>query len=619
MSKSVPLVFTAGLAASLMLASLSATSVSSGTQTALVRLQPTTPGVAQIGHSHVTGTVLAGRMAALGNNAPNSVSGINTSTVGGASGVYGESSASYGVHGRNTNPQGIGVYGDVTTGGGGITVGVLGMTSSTSGRGVQGQSQATTGPGIGVIGYTYGDSGVGVYGWALSSVGTARGVYGLSSAGDGFGVRGIANAGYGTNWGGHFSNFSPAGGGGLAGIAQGGAGLTYGIYGENNSPAGYAIYGLETATTGNTAGVFGQSNSNQGRGVSGTGRTGVYGTSSSTFGSAVMGEHTATSGLSYGGRFSVNSVDGWGVRGEALAFGSAPNSYGGYFRNASQDGYGVYAEGGGGTGLTLSYGIYAKTTSRLGYGVFGIASDPTTSYTIGTYGESRSNSGYGMGAFVGSTTGPTVGIYAQSDSTSGLGVFGYSPATSGTGYGVIGRSNNAGSGYGLYAVGNTGATGTKSFRIDHPDDPENTYLLHYSSESPFPQNFYSGNVTTDAKGYGWVQLPAYFEKINTNVKYQLTVVDGENTDDFVLAKVALKVKDGRFLVRTNAPNVTVSWRVEADRNDEFVRLNPPKDERPKEGIERGTLQQPGLHGQPESKGTFTRRTFGASGSSQEKP
>src|ERR1700692_348210 len=79
----------------------------------------------------------------------------------------------------------------------------------------------------------------------------------------------------------------------------------------------------------------------------------------------------------------------------------------------------------------------------------------------------------------------------------------------------------AGSGsYGVFSNGNFGASGTKSFRIDHPSDPLHKFLLHYCSEGPEPLNIYSGNVTTDARGAAWVQLPAYFAEINKEPRYQ---------------------------------------------------------------------------------------------------
>src|SRR5439155_12595336 len=130
--------------------------------------------------------------------------------------------------------------------------------------------------------------------------------------------------------------------------------------------------------------------------------------------------------------------------------------------------------------------------------------------------------GRGTVGYATAGSGATYGVWGQSDSTSGRGVLGYASNGSGVPYGVLGQAGL--NGWAVYALGDFAASGTKSFRIDHPFDPENKYLLHYATESPSPQNFYSGNIVTDANGYAWVELPDYFAKINTNYKYQLTVI-----------------------------------------------------------------------------------------------
>ncbi|MFN8221396.1 MAG: hypothetical protein U0S12_14835 [Fimbriimonadales bacterium] len=108
----------------------------------------------------------------------------------------------------------------------------------------------------------------------------------------------------------------------------------------------------------------------------------------------------------------------------------------------------------------------------------------------------------------------------MSTASFGIALYGYAPASSGTNYGVIGDGVGNGTSYGLFSYGRTGASGTKSFRIDHPQDPTNKYLLHYSAEGPEPQNIYNGTVTTDEKGVAWVTLPSYYEEINKNPRYQ---------------------------------------------------------------------------------------------------
>lgn len=73
----------------------------------------------------------------------------------------------------------------------------------------------------------------------------------------------------------------------------------------------------------------------------------------------------------------------------------------------------------------------------------------------------------------------------------------------------------------MFSDGRLGASGTKSFMIDHPLDPENAVLYHYSTESPTPKNAYSGTVVLGANGSAWVTLPDYFESINANYTYQV--------------------------------------------------------------------------------------------------
>lgn len=117
--------------------------------------------------------------------------------------------------------------------------------------------------------------------------------------------------------------------------------------------------------------------------------------------------------------------------------------------------------------------------------------------------------------------------------------------------------------------GDLNVGGTKNFRIDHPEDPENKYLIHAAIESNEVLNMYSGNVTTDNSGNAIVKLPQYFELINTDYRYQLTVIG-----DFVQAIVSKKIKNNTFEIKTDKPNTEVSWQVSAKRNDKYMREHP---------------------------------------------
>jgi hypothetical protein len=278
--------------------------------------------------------------------------------------------------------------------------------------------------------------------------------------------------------------------------------------------------------------------------------------------------------------------------------GTGSNIIGGENASTTNGSSAILGSSSAGTGST--YGVYGESFSTEGAGVYGYAPAASGS-NYGGYFRSNSTSGRGVYGVVNSVSGTNYGVYGLSTSTSGRGVFGWAGATSGTIYGVYGQANPLAGGYAVYALGDMGASGTKPFRIDHPFDPENKYLLHYASESPMPQNFYLGNVVTDAEGYAWIELPNYFAHVNVNFKYQLTVVDDPDSAGFVIAKVSKKILGNRFQIRTSAPNVEVSWEVKADRNDLYVRNKKPKDVIEKQGVEKGTYQHPELYGQPPEK------------------
>lgn len=164
--------------------------------------------------------------------------------------------------------------------------------------------------------------------------------------------------------------------------------------------------------------------------------------------------------------------------------------------------------------------------------------------------------------------------------------------------GVIGTIDGS-QGYGVYSAGSFAANGLKSFQIDHPLDPQNKVLNHYCAEGPEPLNVYSGTTVTDATGTAWVQLPDYFEAINRDPRYQLTVIGA-----FAQAIIGQEVKDNAFLIQTSHANVKVSWEVKAVRNDLFVQRSGAPVEITKSPSQRGKYLTPYLYGETREKGIF---------------
>ena len=208
----------------------------------------------------------------------------------------------------------------------------------------------------------------------------------------------------------------------------------------------------------------------------------------------------------------------------------------------------------------------------------------------------ESNNGTGVYAISESADGITFGVrgITESEDAGAAGVRGEAP-NGGSGYGVYG-SATGGSAFGVYSNGRLGSSGTKSFMIDHPLDPGNKFLYHYSTESPEVLNSYSGTVTLDDNGQAWVELPEYFESINIDPRYQLTAIGAPAP----MLHVASEIMNNEFLVSGGQVGMRVSWEVKAKRNDAFVAQLGAPVERVKLGAEKGKYLQPALYGQPES-------------------
>jgi hypothetical protein len=144
--------------------------------------------------------------------------------------------------------------------------------------------------------------------------------------------------------------------------------------------------------------------------------------------------------------------------------------------------------------------------------------------------------------------------------------------------------------------------GGGSFKIDHPLDPANKYLYHSFVESPDMMNIYNGNVTTDANGEATVTLPDWFEALNKDFRYQLTVIG-----QFAQAIVAQKVKGNHFIIKTNTPGVEVSWQVTGIRQDAYANHHRIPVEEAKPDAERGFYLHPEAFDQAEEKSVVWAR------------
>ena len=201
------------------------------------------------------------------------------------------------------------------------------------------------------------------------------------------------------------------------------------------------------------------------------------------------------------------------------------------------------------------------------------------------------------------TVGTGWGVEGRASATNATGVRGNLDSAGFTGAGIEGSATTtlagawAGRFFGNVTITGSLSAASKSFRIDHPQDPANKELWHASIESDQMINVYSGNVTTDATGYATISLPTWMEATNTNFRSQLTVVDeGEQQTDFVMARVVQKVAKNQFAIKTSAPNVEVSWQLTGERKDAWALKNPLQVEREKLEQNRGKYINPEAFG-----------------------
>lgn len=252
--------------------------------------------------------------------------------------------------------------------------------------------------------------------------------------------------------------------------------------------------------------------------------------------------------------------------------------------------------------------LFSRTTAASGVGVTGVATGTNGIGVVGlgsTGVEATSSSAFGAGMRATSDGPFSNAVDARSNGDFGYGVF--AVATGPFGTGVYGAGTGAFSFAGYFSgttrvQGNMQVTGTccaaaaGTYKIDHPQDPANKYLTQSAVESPDMKTIYDGVAVLDAKGEAVVVLPAYFEALNRDFRYQLTTIGG-----FAQVYIAEKVKGNRFKIAGGKAGMEVSWQVTGIRHDPYSEQHrtPVEEDKPQE--ERGLYLHPELYGQPESK------------------
>ena len=111
---------------------------------------------------------------------------------------------------------------------------------------------------------------------------------------------------------------------------------------------------------------------------------------------------------------------------------------------------------------------------------------------------------------------------------------------------------------------------TKTFIIDHPDDPPNKYLVHACLEGPEAGVFYRGKGTIQNNNSAVITLPQYVRKLAYDFTVQLTPIRTSLTKPTQLT--SSKVIDGLFTVY--GANGSFFWLVYAKRQS--IQAEMPK-------------------------------------------
>jgi hypothetical protein len=345
-------------------------------------------------------------------------------------------------------------------------------------------------------------------------------------------------------------------------------------------PAGVEGHGVDgpgvVGRSMNDSGVVGESPGSPGvlaRSITASGLLGVTFSpndgSHGVFGSSVAGGNGVTGFVGSATGTIGSSVRGIGVRG-TTGTGAA-----GVFGQ-------TFGDGSGGSAGPAVYG-----SSDDGVGVRGVSgsTDATQGLTFGN--------GYGHSSlhFSAQPGGGVLGV-----SVLGNGVEGFTFASFRNNPDVAAVRGQSANGFAGLFVGRVRVTGFLQkagggFTVDHPTDPKNKTLSHSFVESPEMLNVYSGTVTTNRAGVARVRLPAYFEALNRNFRYQLTVIG-----KFAHAMVSKEIKNNEFVIRTDPGRVKVCWQVTGVRKDAWAEANRIPVEETKPKAERGRYLHPELFG-----------------------
>ena len=371
---------------------------------------------------------------------------------------------------------------------------------------------------------------------------------------------------------------------------------------KNNGGGGIGYFEIDhPTTTANT--IFASTNSNRG----GAAFFATYNANNSDATLYARNDGTGHSGY-FDGKVYIKTNLGIGTTTPSakLHIAGTPGADGIRFPDGSIQ----YFAATGGGGLTLPFsGSFAPTSDVAVFtikntGTIGDAAgffiDNANNIGAAIYCDSKGNGGFGGVFNMSSALNNQSALRAATNSTIGYAADFFVNNTNINSV-ALHAATQSNAGYAAVFDGRVNVRGTLSksagsFKIDHPLDPANKYLSHSFVESPDMMNLYNGNARLDANGEAMVELPAWFEALNKDFRYQLTCVGG-----FAPVYIAEEIQGHRFKIAGGKPGLKISWQVTGVRKDAYANAHRIPVEEEKLAVERGHYVHPELYGQPEEK------------------
>ncbi len=372
------------------------------------------------------------------------------------------------------------------------------------------------------------------------------------------------------------------GGGGAGGFVTGSMSLAPGAYtvtigtsgpGAPSSGAatdgGQSVFGSITASGGGHGsgsnvpgcgtGGSGGGNNDSGTGCAGT--TGQGNAGGNGFGSGSRGGGGG-GGASAVGANGTTSNGGNGGAGTSSSISGASVTYagggGGAVLTSGTNGTG--GAGGGGNGQNTTTGSAATANTGGGGGAGG-----SDSVTI--WGGGAGGSGIVIVRYL--TTSPITATGGTITSSGGYTIHTFTSSGTFTVSAKITFSGNVKFAGNLAIVGSL-TKGSGTFEIDHPLDPANKILFHSFVESPDVMNIYNGIATLDESGEAVIQLPAYYDALNTDSRYQFSPVGRAMPNLYIKTEE----KKNQFTISGGVSGGKVSWQVTGIRHDAYILAHP---------------------------------------------